>query len=56
MITAQPTKHGTGIQLWGDYGDLNFLYETTSKLMVSEEETQNKYALQRSRLLSFFLL
>ncbi len=54
MITANPTKHGTGVQVWGDYGDLNFLYETTSKLMVSEENTQNKYAQERNRLLSYF--
>lgn len=54
MITANTTKHGTGIQIWGDYGDLHFLYETVSKLMLTEEDTQNKYAIARGRLISFF--
>lgn len=54
MIIANPTKSGTGIQIWGDYGDLNFLYQTASKLMVTEEEALNKYVNERSRLLSFF--
>ena len=54
MITAETTKHGTGIQLWGDYGDLKFLYETVSKLMLTEENTQNKYAIARGNLISFF--
>lgn len=39
MITAETTKHGTGIQIWGDYGDLKFLHETVSKLMLTEEAT-----------------
>lgn len=34
MITAYPTKHGTGIQIWGDYGDLNSMYDTVSKYIV----------------------
>lgn len=54
MITAESTKKGTGIQIWGDYGDLKFLYETVSKLMLTEEDTQNKYAIARGRLISFF--
>lgn len=37
MITAETTKHGTGIQIWGDYGDLKFLHETVSKLMLTKE-------------------
>lgn len=54
MITAETTKKGTGIQIWGDYGDLYFLYESISKLMLTEEDTQNKYAIARGRLISFF--
>ena len=54
MIRAETTKHGTGIQIWGDYGDLKFLYETTSKLMLTKENTQNKYAIAREDLISSF--
>lgn len=53
MITAETTKHGTGIQIWGDYGDLKFLHETVSKLMLTKENTQNKYAIARGHLISF---
>lgn len=54
MIAAESTKQGTGIQIWGDYGDLEFLYKTVSKLMLTEEDTQNEYAIARGRLISFF--
>ena len=35
MLFGQPTKKGAGIILWGDYHDLNNLYETISKLSDS---------------------
>jgi len=35
MLLGEPTKKGAGIILWGDYHDLNNLYETVSKLSNS---------------------
>lgn len=35
MLFGEPTKKGAGIILWGDYHDLNNLYETISKLSDS---------------------
>lgn len=32
MLQSNPTKKGTGIELWGDYGDLTSLYETIHKI------------------------
>lgn len=38
MIQAYPTKHGTGISIFGDYGDLNTLYETVHQIANSLDE------------------
>ena len=35
MLFGEPTKKGAGIILWGDYHDLDNLYETISKLSDS---------------------
>ncbi len=32
MLKGKPTKYGTGITIYGDYYDLNSLYETVSKM------------------------
>lgn len=32
MLFGEPTKKGAGLTLWGDYNDLNNLYETISKI------------------------
>ena len=40
MLQSNPTKKGTGIELWGDYGDLISLYETIHK--IGERLTEYK--------------
>lgn len=38
MLQAYPTKHGTGVAIYGDYGDLNALYETVHHIADSLDE------------------
>lgn len=49
MLRFEPTKHGTGIKLLGDYGDLNSLHQTFWNLMP---ESRNISMRERVRLLS----
>ncbi len=50
MIQAYPTKHGTGVAIFGDYGDLNALYETVHKIADSLDES-NKFQKGQHQLL-----
>lgn len=36
MIYATPTKHGSGIEIWGDINYLRSLYDTVRKLLIGE--------------------
>lgn len=72
MLQSNPTKKGTGIELWGDYGDLTRLYETIHKIgerlneYKKEEKGQSdiimgfayevRKAFQHSRLKDKFVL
>lgn len=49
MLRFEPTKHGTGIKVLGDYGDLNSLHQTFWNLMP---ESRNISMRERVRLLS----
>jgi hypothetical protein len=49
MLQAIPTKHGTGIKLFGDYGDLASLHETFWKLMSESRFISRR---ERNRLLT----
>ncbi|WP_432327994.1 DUF6904 family protein [Mucilaginibacter sp. P25] len=35
MLQAYPTKNGTGVSIFGDYGDLKSLYEVVHGIAVS---------------------
>lgn len=49
MLQFEPTKHGTGIKVLGDYGDLDSLHKTFWNLMP---ESRNISMRERVRLLS----
>lgn len=53
MIQAYPTKNGTGISIFGDYGDLNGLYETVHHIANSLDEF-NKFQKGQFKLLMNF--
>jgi len=36
MLHLLPTKHGTGVTVWGSYIDLNLLYQTRNNLKTSD--------------------
>ena len=52
MLLSNPTKHGTGLQIWGNCDDLRSLYETFSKLSLYGSEKDSPYLIERDRLLS----
>lgn len=39
MLQATPTKNGTGISIYGDYGDLNSLYDTVHHVADALDES-----------------
>lgn len=41
MLFGNPTKRGTGIIIYGDYFDLNILYETVHQISKSLENDEN---------------
>lgn len=49
MLQFEPTKHGTGVIILGDYGDLKSLHETFWKLMPQSPIIATR---ERNRLLS----
>ena len=53
MIQAYPTKQGTGVAIYGDYGDLNALYETVHQIADSLDEN-NKFQKGQFQLLMNF--
>lgn len=40
MLSAYPTKKGTGISIYGDYGDLHTLYQMVHQVTLSLNEAQ----------------
>lgn len=53
MLQAYPTKNGTGVSIFGDYGDLNSLYETVHQIACSLSE-EHKYQKGQHQLLMNF--
>lgn len=53
MIQAYPTKNGTGVSIYGDYGDLNGLFETVHHIANSLDE-YNKFQKGQFQLLMNF--
>ena len=49
MIVFMPTKRGTGVKVYGDYGDLRSLYDTFIKLSQESKDIANR---QRNKVLS----
>ena len=49
MLQFEPTKHGTGVKVIGDYGDLYGLYQTFLKL---SHESNHRTHHERNRLLA----
>jgi hypothetical protein len=54
MLQSYPTKNGTGISIFGNYADLNFLYHTIHHFAQSLDETENKSQKAQSNLLMNF--
>lgn len=40
MLSAYPTKKGTGISIYGDYGDLYTLYQTVTQVSLALDEAR----------------
>jgi hypothetical protein len=53
MLQAYPTKNGTGVSLFGDYGDLNSLYQAVHDIAGSINE-DNQYQKGNHQLLMNF--
>jgi len=53
MIQAYPTKNGTGISIFGDYGDLNGLYETVHHIANTLHEYDKHQKGQHQLLMNF---
>lgn len=53
MIQAHPTNKGTGIEIYGDYGDLSNLYETVRKIAHRSEEYDATFKGQFQILMNF---
>ncbi|MCY4779265.1 hypothetical protein ORI89_06360 [Sphingobacterium sp. UT-1RO-CII-1] len=53
MIQGYPSKNGTGINIYGDYADLNSLYETVHKIASTLSEA-DKYQKGQHKLLMNF--
>lgn len=49
MLQFEPTKHGTGVTILGDYGDLNSLHQTFWNLMPTSSNVSDR---ERVRLIS----
>lgn len=52
MIYIIPTKRGMGVELWGNYDDLNNLYEVIGKLWNDENKLSIKGFENRDKLIS----
>lgn len=54
MIYIIPTKRGMGVELWGDYEDLNNFYEVISKFWNDENKLNINGFENRDKLISGF--
>lgn len=53
MLQAYPTHNGTGVSIYGDYGDLKNLYDTVHEIAGSLDE-YNTYQKGQHKLLMNF--
>jgi len=53
MLQSYPTKKGTGIAIFGDWGDLKTLYETVHEIAKSLDENNNYLKAQSQLLMNF---
>ena len=53
MIQAYPTKNGTGIAIFGDYGDLYALYQSVHEVANSLDENNIQLSGQHKLLMNF---
>jgi len=53
MLQGYPTKNGTGISIFGDYGDLNSLYATVHEIANSLDEYDIRTKAQYQLLMNF---
>ena len=53
MLPGYPTKNGTGISIFGDYGDLNSLYSTVHEIANSLDEYNERLKAQHQLLMNF---
>lgn len=52
-MQGYPTKNGTGISIFGDYGDLNSLYSTVHEIANSLDENNDRLKAQSQLLMNF---
>ncbi|HEY1008577.1 MAG TPA: hypothetical protein VGE58_00620 [Daejeonella sp.] len=53
MLQAYPTKNGTGVSIFGDYGDLTSLYDTVHQVADSLDENNKWQKGQHELLMNF---
>jgi hypothetical protein len=53
MLQAYPTKNGTGLSIFGDYGDLNSLYYTVHQIASTLDENNVQTKGQHQLLMNF---
>lgn len=53
MLLAYPTKRGTGISVFGDYGDLSSLYKTVHDVASTLDENNIRSKAQNQLLMNF---
>lgn len=53
MLQGYPTKNGTGISIFGDFGDLSTLYETVHGIAKSMDEDNIHFKGQSQLLMNF---
>ena len=53
MIQAYPTKNGTGVAIFGDYGDLSSLYQSVHQIAESLDENIERLSGQHKLLMNF---
>lgn len=53
MLQSFPTKSGTGISIFGDYGDLHILYDTIHHFANTLDDNKNPQKAQHKLLMNF---
>jgi hypothetical protein len=53
MLQGYPTKSGTGISIFGDFGDLNSLYSNVHEIATSLDESNIRLKAQSQLLMNF---